>query len=187
MKRENSYLNTHTHPTPVFSSGESHRQRSLAGYRPWGHNRVRHSLATEQPHMGTARAGPDLVHCLSHRHTLVCEVCLYHVWCLRLMWTVHMLSCWVQICLLTHWQSQDNKNVCKWHFSLSCQNTDIFLTEQATFHHTIIWGFIHHFRDQKTHLSSEVQFFDRFVLILYIDLWGLHSFIFTWLYSTLSV
>ena len=23
-------------PTPVFSSGESHRQRSLAGYSPWG-------------------------------------------------------------------------------------------------------------------------------------------------------
>ena len=24
-------------PTPVFLSGESHRQRSLAGYSPWGH------------------------------------------------------------------------------------------------------------------------------------------------------
>ena len=23
-------------PTPVFLSGESHGQRSLAGYRPWG-------------------------------------------------------------------------------------------------------------------------------------------------------
>ena len=23
-------------PTPVFLPGESHRQRSLAGYRPWG-------------------------------------------------------------------------------------------------------------------------------------------------------
>ena len=28
-------------PTPVFLSGESHRQRSLAGYNPWGH-RVGH-------------------------------------------------------------------------------------------------------------------------------------------------
>jgi len=24
-------------PTPVFLSGESHGQRSLAGYSPWGH------------------------------------------------------------------------------------------------------------------------------------------------------
>ena len=24
-------------PTPVFSPGEFHEQRSLAGYRPWGH------------------------------------------------------------------------------------------------------------------------------------------------------
>ena len=24
-------------PTPVFLSGESHEQRSLAGYSPWGH------------------------------------------------------------------------------------------------------------------------------------------------------
>ena len=26
-------------PTPVFLPGESHGQRSLAGYRPWGHKR----------------------------------------------------------------------------------------------------------------------------------------------------
>ena len=25
-------------PTPVFLSGKSHGQRSLAGYNPWGHN-----------------------------------------------------------------------------------------------------------------------------------------------------
>ena len=25
------------HPTPVFLPGESHGQRSLAGYSPWGH------------------------------------------------------------------------------------------------------------------------------------------------------
>ena len=29
-------------PTPVFLSGESHRQRSLAVYSPWGHKRVGH-------------------------------------------------------------------------------------------------------------------------------------------------
>ena len=29
-------------PTPVFLPGESHGQRCLAGYSPWGHKRVRH-------------------------------------------------------------------------------------------------------------------------------------------------
>ena len=35
-------------PTPVFLLGKSHRQRSLVDYSPWGHKRVRHSLATKQ-------------------------------------------------------------------------------------------------------------------------------------------
>ena len=29
-------------PTPVFLPGESHGQRGLAGYSPWGSQRVRH-------------------------------------------------------------------------------------------------------------------------------------------------
>ena len=32
-------------PTPVFLPGESHGQRSLAGYGPWGCRRVRHDWA----------------------------------------------------------------------------------------------------------------------------------------------
>ena len=35
-------------PTPVFLPGKSHGQRSLAGYSPRGHKRVRYDLATEQ-------------------------------------------------------------------------------------------------------------------------------------------
>ena len=35
-------------PTSVTLSGKSHGQRSLVGYSPWGHKRVRHDLATEQ-------------------------------------------------------------------------------------------------------------------------------------------
>ena len=35
-------------PTPVFLPRESQGQRSLADYSPWGHKRVRHSLATKQ-------------------------------------------------------------------------------------------------------------------------------------------
>ena len=34
--------------TPVFLPGESHKQRSLAGYSPWGHKRVGHDLVTKQ-------------------------------------------------------------------------------------------------------------------------------------------
>ena len=34
--------------TPVFLPGESHGQRSLVGYHPWGHKRVGHNLATKQ-------------------------------------------------------------------------------------------------------------------------------------------
>ena len=39
------------HPTPVFLPGESHEQRSLAGYSPWCHKGVRHDLATENNNM----------------------------------------------------------------------------------------------------------------------------------------
>ena len=35
-------------PTPVFLSGESHGQRSLAGYSSWGHKRVGYDLGTRQ-------------------------------------------------------------------------------------------------------------------------------------------
>ena len=35
-------------PTPVFLPGESHGQRSLVSYSPWGCSRVGHDLATKQ-------------------------------------------------------------------------------------------------------------------------------------------
>ena len=35
-------------PPPVFLPGKSCGQRSLAGYGPWGHKRVRHDLVTKQ-------------------------------------------------------------------------------------------------------------------------------------------
>ena len=37
----------------IFLPEKFHRQKSLAGYSPWGHKRVRHDLATKQyPHTG---------------------------------------------------------------------------------------------------------------------------------------
>ena len=40
-------------PTPVFSPGESHGQRSLVGYSPWGHKELDRTeqLNTHMPHM----------------------------------------------------------------------------------------------------------------------------------------
>ena len=35
---------------PVFLPGESHGQRSLAGYSPWGSKRAGHDLASKQQH-----------------------------------------------------------------------------------------------------------------------------------------
>ena len=37
-------------PTPVCLPGKSHGQRSLVGYSPWGHKRIRHNLMTKQQH-----------------------------------------------------------------------------------------------------------------------------------------
>ena len=37
--------------TPVFLPGDSHGQRSLAGYSPLGHKRVGQDLATKQHNM----------------------------------------------------------------------------------------------------------------------------------------
>ena len=34
-------------PTLVFLLGESHGQRSLVGYSPWGHKKVRQNLMTK--------------------------------------------------------------------------------------------------------------------------------------------
>ena len=35
-------------PPPVFLPGESHGQRSLVGYSPWGHKRAGYNLATKE-------------------------------------------------------------------------------------------------------------------------------------------
>ena len=38
-------------PTPIFLPGESHGQRSLAGYSPWGHKESDTTEATEHTHI----------------------------------------------------------------------------------------------------------------------------------------
>ena len=35
-------------PTPVFSPGKFRGQKSLAGYSPWGHKKVRHDSTASQ-------------------------------------------------------------------------------------------------------------------------------------------
>ena len=61
-------------PTPVFLPGESHGQRNLAGYNPWG----RKESDTTEWLTHTARA---------HTHTgvafvVVVIICIYPAWCL---------------------------------------------------------------------------------------------------------
>ena len=34
--------------TPVFLPGDSHKQRGLAGYSPWGRTRIGHDLVTKE-------------------------------------------------------------------------------------------------------------------------------------------
>ena len=54
-------------PTPVFLPGESHGQRSLMGYSPWGCRRVRHDLVTEQKQQ---KIHLKPLHLEDHFHTL---------------------------------------------------------------------------------------------------------------------
>ena len=50
-------------PTPVFLPGESHEQRSLAGYSPWGHKQSDTTEATEHTHMyETKQEREDIKH-----------------------------------------------------------------------------------------------------------------------------
>ena len=44
-------------PAAVFLPGDSHGQRSLAGFSPWGHKRVGWDLATEHVHFPEAGGG----------------------------------------------------------------------------------------------------------------------------------
>ena len=67
-------------PTPVFLPGESHRQRSLAGYSSWGQQRVRHDWMTNFLHWRrvclTLRVSvpcPNRVQNKAHPHYIGCS------------------------------------------------------------------------------------------------------------------
>ena len=47
-------------PTAIFLPGEFHGQRSLVGYSPWDHKRVRHDLETKQQQCPTSLLPPSL-------------------------------------------------------------------------------------------------------------------------------
>ena len=58
-------------PTPVFLPGKSHGQRSLMGYSPWGHKRVRQDLATEQQDKVKGSKGPDIINASDILHKIL--------------------------------------------------------------------------------------------------------------------
>ena len=48
----------YTHTTPIFLPGESHGQRSLMGYSPWGHKelyttKVINTFTSKEPNSGS--------------------------------------------------------------------------------------------------------------------------------------
>ena len=47
-------------PTLLFLPEKSHGQRSLAGYNPWGRQRVGHDLATKCSHLENPMDGGNL-------------------------------------------------------------------------------------------------------------------------------
>ena len=58
-------------PTPGFLPGRSHGQRSLAGYSPWGHKRVRRNLVTKQQELPPDNQGDrGLACCRGQRASL---------------------------------------------------------------------------------------------------------------------
>ena len=63
-------------PTPVFLPGESHGQRSLVGYSPWGR---KESDATEQLHF--------------HFLPLTRSLFFFHVYYLLFIWLYQVFSC----------------------------------------------------------------------------------------------
>ena len=90
--------------TPVFLPGESHGQRSLVGYSPWGGKRVRHGLATKAPHhlsvlqcpgirvngrlSSSAQSRPLMIHSLRSAWKWKVEVKLLScVWLVATPWT----------------------------------------------------------------------------------------------------
>ena len=98
-------------PTAVFLPGESHGQRSLAGYSPWSHKRVRQDLAAKQElkvwtNISRQQCGYILKDKCGnfqnemHRmlFVLICHPCLLvgtmslHVFCPLCTWIVSLLT-----------------------------------------------------------------------------------------------
>ena len=49
----------------VFLTGKSHGKRSLEGYGPWGHKRVRYNLATKES-SGACNGRNKVIHKIAH-------------------------------------------------------------------------------------------------------------------------
>ena len=72
-------------PIPVSLPGESHGQRSLVGYSPWGLKRVLHDRVTEHAHM---HLGDKIKYC-SHTFDLIFVLRSYFTgstWILHFLW-----------------------------------------------------------------------------------------------------
>ena len=79
-------------PTPVFLPGEFHEQRSLAGYSPWGSQRVRHDWVRKDTiksiHLGSVDLElGNITYITDNRHSSVqkrnCAKCDQHCKCAK--------------------------------------------------------------------------------------------------------
>ena len=79
-------------PTPVFLPGESHGQRSLAGYSPWGRKGVRHECKDL-----THTQGPHLIVRIETRYMDDLILSLHPCSCLEIRLWISSLACCVVV------------------------------------------------------------------------------------------
>ena len=83
-------------PTQVFLLGESHGQRSLVGYSPWGCKRVGYNLATKQQHQQAVGSSTVCAWWLQNERSFV------SVW-IRFLWLPWQST--------IDWGSEDNRHL----------------------------------------------------------------------------
>ena len=136
-------------PTPVLLPGESHGQRNLAGYSPWG---CKESNLTEH-----ALKGPSLSLAVSSE--FLARVSCPSPWRSRTTWDIS--------------QSKDHTNLWHlWELLLSLPKLILWSKAQLQRPHslTVNWGSIHCFQENSTRLpifANYGRITDNFAFLIY--------------------
>ena len=97
LSRLEDPLEKEKQPTPVFLSGKSHGQRSLAGYSPWGQKELNTTeWLNNIPWSGIIGSFGNFIFVfLRNFHTLLCSVCIdfhSHQQCRKIPFSLHPLQ-----------------------------------------------------------------------------------------------